>query len=112
MIKKEMFLGAKETRGHAIVAVKVDVVKGGGNSIPSWHGGRFGALDTSGAGDDYATVAHGAADENDFEFDLRANGDFFWAKEEYARGADVAGYECHWKVFGEGVHASESQWQF
>ncbi len=75
-------LRAKEARGDAVVAIEVDIVKGGGDAKPVGHGGGLAALDAGGAGDDDTAVTHGTADKNDFEFDLGANSDFFGAKEE------------------------------
>jgi hypothetical protein len=63
----------QEAGRNAIIAIKGHVVvEESCDAIPARGSGRLEALHASGRGYDYVAATHGAADENDFNFDSRS----------------------------------------
>src|SRR5579885_1077815 len=102
---------AEETAWNAVIAVELKVVERSGNAIPVGSGGALHAADLSFGSDDDIAAAHGAADEDNFEFDGRADGDGLRAKKIHAGGADVACDKGDGKFLEDGVNAAQAERQ-
>ena len=50
------------------------------------------------ADDDHVAATHGAADQNDLQFDLRIESKFAGTEKENAAGADVASDQGDWEI--------------
>jgi hypothetical protein len=61
--------GAGAVSGDVVVAIEFQFVEGGGNAEPAGHGGGLQAGDAGFADDHYISTAHGAADQDYFQFD-------------------------------------------
>jgi hypothetical protein len=96
----------EEAEGDAIVAVELNVIERGGDSIPTGHGGRLAPLHVSPGGENYTAVAHRLADEDDFDLEGSANGEVPRTQEVDAGGADVASDERDGEFFGDMVNAA------
>ena len=96
----------EEAEGDAIVAVELNVIERGGDSIPTRHGGRLAALHVSSSGENYVAVPHGLADEDDFDLQRSANDEVPRTQEIDTGGADVASDERDGKIFGYMVNAA------
>jgi len=98
--------GLQKAGGHAVVAVELHVVEGGGDSVPAGHGGELATLDVSASGQDDIAVAHRLADQNNFNFDRSADRERPRAEEVNASGADVARDERDRRFLRDTVHAA------
>lgn len=96
-------------RRDIVVAIEFQIIKGSGDAKPAGHIGGFYAGDAGFADDDHVAAAHGAADENDFEFDRGLQIELARAKEKYAGGAYVASDQGDGKIFGAAVHRTEAK---
>ena len=77
-------LNGREIGWDFIVAVELEVVKGGGDTEPARHvGGLHAAHFCDSDGDDVAAT-EGAADEDNFQFNGRIEFDAFGTKEKDA----------------------------
>src|SRR5713101_2471129 len=103
--------GAGVVSGDVVVAIEFQFVERGGNAEPAGHGGRFEARDAGFADDDHISTAHGAADQDYFQFDDGIERQFARAEEEDTGGADVARDQSNRKIFGAAGYASEAQGQ-
>jgi hypothetical protein len=86
----ERSLAIQETGGEAVVAIKLDVVKGGSDTVPAGNGCRFDAAHMGIGDHDDVAQAKGLADENDLDLNGSASGELLGAKEIDARGANVS----------------------
>ena len=94
---------------NLVVAIKFQIVEGSGDAKPSRHGSGFDADDVSFADDDHVAAAHGAADQNNFEFDSGGDSELPGAEEKDTRGADVAGNQGDRKIFGSARDAAKAK---
>src|ERR1700675_5071966 len=78
-IEMKKQLGLEEAGGDTIIAVKLHVIEGSGDSIPSRHGCGLVALDVSAGGQNYIAVTHRSAYENDFDLQRGPEGGGPWA---------------------------------
>jgi len=92
-----------------IVAAKFEVVEGGGDSKPTRHVGGLDSSHASVADDDDVAAAHGAADQNHFEFDGRRDGELTRAKEVDSAGAYVTSDQSDGEIFSAIVDAAEAK---
>ena len=104
--------GLEVAGGDAVVAVELDVVEGGGYAVPAGGGSGFATLDMGAAGQDYVAVAHGPADQDDFNFDGGSDGKRAGAEKIDAGGADVASDQGDGKILGDFVDAAQAQGKF
>jgi len=102
-------LGAELLGGDLIVAIKFQIVEGSGNAKPARCGSGFDADDASFADDDHVAAAHGAADQDNFEFDGGGDSELPGAEEKDTRGADVAGNQGDRKIFGSARDAAKAK---
>ena len=96
-------------RRDAVVAIEFQIVERGGDAEPARHVGRFDAAHASDGDGDDVTAAHGAADQNNFQFDICIHLEALRAKEENAGGADVAGDQGNREFFLDIFHAPQAQ---
>jgi hypothetical protein len=101
--------GFEEAGGNAVIAVELDVVKGGGNAVPAGGGSWLNASNVSPGSDDYVAAAHGAANQDNFDLDGVSDSKLFRAKKKATSGANVAGNERNREVFGDILDAAETQ---
>jgi hypothetical protein len=104
-------LGAGVVSGDVVVAIEFQLVEGGGNAEPAGHGGGLEAGDAGFADDHYISTAHGAADQDYFQFDDGIERQFARAEEEDSGGADVARDQSNREIFGAASYAAEAQGQ-
>ena len=94
---------------NLIVAIKFQIVEGSGNTKPAGHGRGFDANDVSFTDDDHVAAAHGAADQDNFEFDGGGDSELPGAEEKDAGGTDVAGNQSDRKIFGAAGYAAKAK---
>ncbi len=94
-----------------VVAVKLDVIKGGGNTIPTGHGSRFGAAHMRHSGHDHIAESERFADQNNFEFDRSADRQLPGAEKINPCGADVASNESYGRFFRDPARTTKTQWE-
>lgn len=94
-----------------VVAIEFQIVEGGGDAEPAGHGGGFKAGDARFADDHYVAAAHGTADQDDFQFDWRAESQLARAKEKDAGGADVARHQGDGEIFGAAGNTTKTEWK-
>jgi hypothetical protein len=92
-----------------VVAVKLDVIKGGGNAIPTGHGSRFGAAHMRHSGHDHIAESERFADQNNFEFDRSADRQLPRAEKINPCGADVASNESDGRFFRDPAGTAKTQ---
>jgi len=109
MILLEVNLDVRWMVGNIVVAIEFQFAKGGGDTEPAWHGGRLDARNASFADDEHISAAHGTADENHFELDLRFKSELSRAKEKDAARADVARDQGNGEVLGSAIDAAQAQ---
>jgi hypothetical protein len=86
----------QKTGRHAVVAVKLDIIEGGGDAMPARHGGGFRSANMSHGCHNDIAEAQGLADEHDFQLDGGASRQQPGAKKIDAGGADVASDKGYW----------------
>jgi hypothetical protein len=96
-------------RGDIVVAIKLQIVEGGGNAEPTRHGGGLKPRNTGFADDNHVSAAHRTANEDDFQFDLSIESQFARAQEENACGTDVARHEGDGEILGAAGNATKAQ---
>jgi hypothetical protein len=94
-----------------VVAVKLDVIKGGGDAIPTGHGSRFGAAHMRHGGHNDVAEAERFADQDNLEFDGSANRQLPGAEKINPCGADVASNESYGRFFRDSASAAKTQWE-
>ena len=82
-------LGLEEAGGDTIIAVKLHVIEGSGDSIPSRHGCGLVALDVSFGGENYIAMTQRFTYEDDLYVQRSANGKRPRTEEIDARRANV-----------------------
>ena len=92
-----------------VVAIEFQIVEGCGDAEPARHGGGFKACDSGFADDDDVSAAHGAADQDDFQFDLSTESQFARAKEKDTAGTGIARHEGDGKIFGVAGDSAEPE---
>src|SRR5438094_335834 len=103
----DRLLDAREIGWNFIVAVKLEVVKGGGDTEPARHvGGLHAAHFCDSDGDDVAAT-QGTANEDDFQFNGGIEFDAFGAKKKDSGRADVARDKGHGIFFDRIFHAAQ-----
>src|ERR1700745_4020823 len=102
-------LGVELVGWHVVVAIEFQVVEGCGDAEPARHGRGFKACDSGFADDDDVSAAHGAADQDDFQFDLSTESQFARAKEKDTAGTDIARHEGDGKIFGVASDSAEPE---
>jgi len=80
--------------------------------VPAGGGGGFATLDVGAGGQDHIALAHGLADQDDFNFDGGSDGQRAGAEKVDAGGADVASNQGDGKIFGDFVDAAQAQGKF
>jgi hypothetical protein len=103
------FLRLQKACGEAIVAIKLNVVKGGGDTVPAGHGGGFHAAHMGHSNHDDVAQAQGFADQDDFELDGSISRKRFGAEKEDASGTDVPGDERDGSIFARAIDGTEAQ---
>lgn len=94
-----------------VVAVKLDVIKGGGDAIPTGHGGRFCAAHMRHGGHNDVAEAEWLADQDNFEFNGCADRQLPGAEKINPSGADVASNEGYGRFFRDAASAAKTQWK-
>jgi hypothetical protein len=102
-------LGVELMGWDVVVAIEFQVVEGCGDAEPARHGGGFKACDTGFADDDDVSAAHGAADQDHFQFDLNTESQFARAKEKDTAGTDIARHEGDGKIFCAASDSAEPE---
>ena len=105
----EADLDAELVAGNIVVAIEFQFVEGCCDAEPARHGGGFDTRDTSFADDDDVSPAHGAADENDFEFNLRFECELAGAKKKDTARTDITRDQGNREVFGLAIYATKTQ---
>ena len=104
-------LNGRQIGWDAIVAIELEVVKGGGDTEPARHvGGLHAAYFCDSDGDD-VTATERTADEDDFQLDCGIEFDALGTKEEDPGRADVACHERDRIFFGDVFYAAQPQRQ-
>jgi hypothetical protein len=101
--------GLQESRGNPVVTVKLNVIKRSSDSIPSRGCSGFTAMDVGAGGEDYIAVSHRLTHQNDLDFERSSYRERSRAEEVDSGRTDIASNQGHRKIFGNVVHASESQ---
>ena len=104
-------LDAELVAGNIVVAIEFQFVEGCCDAEPARHGGRFDTRDASFADDDDVSPAHGAADENDFEFNLSFERQLAGAKKKDTARTDITRDQSNREVFGSAIYAAKTQRQ-
>ena len=94
-----------------VVAVKLDVIKGGGDAMPARHGRGFGAAYMRHGGHDHIAESKRFADQNNFKLDGSTDRQLPGAKKINAGGADVASNEGYGRVFSDSARTAKTQWE-
>jgi hypothetical protein len=102
----------QKSRGQAIIAIELHIVKRSSDSVPSGHGRRFQALHVRHGGDDHVPTAHGTADQNDFQLDRCPHSNLLRAEKIDARRAKVASNQGDGKFLRDVVDAAQLQREF
>jgi hypothetical protein len=110
-ICSKRILDAELVARNIVVAIEFQFVEGCCDAKPAGHGGRFNTRDASFTDDDDVSPAHGAADENDFEFNLSFECELAGTKKKDAARTDVACDQSNGEVFGPAIHAAKTQWK-
>jgi len=105
----ETDLDAELVAGNIVVAIEFQFVEGCCDSEPARHGGGLDTRDASFADDDDVSPAHGAADENDFEFNLSFKKEFSGAKKKDTARTDITRDQSDREVFGSAIYATKTQ---
>jgi hypothetical protein len=92
-----------------VVAVKLNVVKGGGDAMPAGHSRRLGAAYMRHGGHDNIAESERFADQNNFEFNGGADRQLPGAEKINAGGADVASNEGYGRVFRDSARSAKTQ---
>jgi hypothetical protein len=92
-----------------VVAVKLDVIKGGSDAMPAGHGRGFGAAYMSHGGHDHIAESERFTDQNNFEFNGSANRQLPGAEKINAGGTDVASNESYGRVFSDSAGTAKAQ---
>ncbi len=92
-----------------VVAVKLDVIKGCGDAIPSGHGGGLCAAYMSHGGHDDIAETQRFADQDNFEFDRSADWQLPGAEKINAGGTDVASNEGYGRFFWDSAGTAKAQ---
>jgi hypothetical protein len=104
-------LGVEFVGWDVVVAIEFQIVEGGGDAEPAGHGGGFKAGDAGFADDHNVAAAHGTADQDDFQFDWRAESQLARAKEKDAGGADVPRHQGDGEIFGAAGNTTKTEWK-
>jgi hypothetical protein len=94
-----------------IVAVKLDVIKSGGDAIPTGHGSGFGAAHMSQGDHNDVAEAERLTDQDNFEFDGSAGWQLPGAEKIDAGGTDVASNEGYGRLFRNPAGTAKTQWE-
>jgi hypothetical protein len=101
----------QEARGHVVIAVKLDVIEGGGDAKPAGHRRGFVTQDVRARGQYHVAVTHWTADENNFQFNESSGIKLPGAQKINSRRADVSRDERYGKFLGHIVHTAQAQGQ-
>jgi len=105
----ETDLDADLLAGNIVVAIEFQFVEGCCDAEPARHGGGLDACDASFADDDDVSPAHGAADENHFEFNRSFESELAGAKKKDTARTDITRDQSNREVFGLAIYAAKTQ---
>ena len=88
-IREIRSIGKRKSTGDMVVAIEGEILKAGGDAIPSGHVGGFGAADAGTGGNHDVSVAERPAYEDDVQLNLSPHDQRFRAEEKYTGGADI-----------------------
>jgi hypothetical protein len=92
-----------------VVAVKLDVIEGCGDAVPTGHGSGLRAAHVGHGHHDDVAEAQRFADQDDFKFDRSANGELPGAEKIDAGRADVASDEGYGRFLGHSARTAKAQ---
>ena len=104
----EKILGFEVARGDAIVAIELNIIKRGGDSVPPRHGGGLVTLHVGSSSENDVPVAHGLADQDNLEFDASTGSQRLGAKKIDTGRADIARDQRNRKFFGDIADAAQA----
>jgi hypothetical protein len=93
----------------AVVAVKLNVIEGRGDTVPAGHSGGFGAAHMRARHHDDAAEAQRLVDQYDFKFERSADGEMSGAEKIDAGRTDVASNESDGKFLWDSRCSAEAQ---
>ena len=109
--EKAQVLGFQKTGGNVVVAVKLDIIKGGGDAKPAGHGGGLRSAHMRHGGDDDVAESQRPADQDDFQFDRGADREWAGTKKIDPGGADIASDKGDRSFLGHSPGTAKAQRQ-
>jgi hypothetical protein len=99
----------QKTRGEAVVAIKLDVVKSSSDAVPPGHGGSLHAAYMSLGNHDHIAQAEGFADQNDFDLNRSACCELLGTEKVNTCGADIPRDESDGMIFRRASGGAEAE---